>query len=316
LEGFNDMKGFYIVLPLALVILLGMALRAKDFFSAGDKDRLVRLLYWVALPVMFFRTTYLAGDSILSHSNLVLAAYAAIVFTPIAAFVIAAAVTHRGDRMRQAISAMAAGRSNNVYLGIPACMLALGPEGMEAASLYVALTVPGYQVASILCGEAVISGRITRESLTRCGERVIKNPLVLSCTLGFCAASLGIPVSELVLTSMKLVADMATGLALIALGLSLEVRGLLPALRRTWHDALIKLFLHPALTWAFLLIWPAPDIFFKSAIILAAMPSAVNTFIVAGGMGLDEKYACEIVALSTVLSGMSIPAWIAILGIG
>jgi predicted permease len=310
------MKGFYIILPLAMVILLGMALRAKGFFSAGDKDRFARLLYWVVLPAMFFRNTYMAGDSLVSHSNLALAAYAAIIFTPIAAFVIAAAVTHRGDRMRQAISAMAAGRSNNVYLGLPACMLALGPEGMEAASLYVALTMPGYQIASILCGEAVMSGRITRGSLARCAARVTRTPLVLSCVLGFFAALLGIPVPQFILTSMKLVSDMATGLALIALGLSLEVSGLLPALRRTWHDALIKLFLHPALTWAFLLIWPAPDIFFKAAVILAAMPTAINTFIIAGGMGLDEKYACEIVALSTVLSALSIPVWIAILGIG
>jgi predicted permease len=310
------MKGFYIVLPLAVVILLGMGLRAKGFFTASDKDRLARLLYWVVLPVMFLRTTYLAGGSMLSHFNLLLAAYASIIFTPIAAFVIAATVTHRGDRMRQAISSMASGRPNNVYLGIPACMLALGPEGMEAASLYVALTVPGYQVVSILCGEAVMSGRVTRESLARCASRVAKNPLVLSCVIGFSAALLGIPVPGFVLTSMELVSDMATGLALIALGLSLEMSSLLPALRRTWHDALIKLFLHPALTWAFLLIWPAPDIFFKSAIILAATPTAVNTFIVAGGMGLDEKYTCEIVAVSTVLSALSIPAWIAILGIG
>ncbi|MDR1579231.1 MAG: AEC family transporter [Synergistaceae bacterium] len=309
------MKGFYIVLPLALVILLGMALRTKGFFSLDDKDRLARLLYWVVLPVMFFRTTYLAGDSMISHFNLALAAYAAIVFTPASAFVIAAAITHKGDRMRQAISTMAAGRSNTVYLGIPACMLALGPEGAEAASLYVAFTVPGYQIVSILCGEAVMSGRITRESLARCGARVIKNPLVISCVLGFCAALSGIPVPEPILTAMKLIADMATGLALIALGLSLEVSGLLTALRRTWHDALIKLFLHPALTWAFLLIWPAPDIFFKSAVILAAMPTAINTFIIAGGMGLDEKYTCELVALSTVLSAFSIPAWIAVLGI-
>jgi predicted permease len=316
LEGIDEMKGFYIVLPLALVILLGMVLRAKGFFSADDKDRFARLLYWVVLPVMFFRTTYLAGDSILSHSNLVLAAYSAIIVTPVTAFAIAAAFTHRGDRIRQALSAMAAGRSNNVYLGIPACMLALGPDGMEAASLYVALTVPGYQIASILCAEAVMSRMITRESIARCGARVVKNPLVFSCTFGFCAALLGIPIPGLVLTSMKLVADMATGLALIALGLSLEMSGFLPALRRAWHDALIKLFLHPAVTWAFLMIWPAPDIFSKSAIILAAMPSAVNTFIIAGGMGLDEKYACEIVALSTVLSALSIPAWITILGIG
>jgi predicted permease len=59
-----------------------------------------------------------------------------------------------------------------------------------------------------------------------------------------------------------------------------------------------------------------PGIFFQTALIISSMPTAVNTFILAGGMGLDERYACEIVAVSTCLAPISIPVWIALLGIG
>jgi predicted permease len=109
---------------------------------------------------------------------------------------------------------------------------------------------------------------------------------------------------------------MATGIALISLGASLELPGLLPAIRHAWHDAFIKLIVHPAVTWGFMLLWPVPEILFQSAVIISAMPTAVNTFIIAGSMELDEQYACEIVAVSTVFAPLTIPIWISLLGIG
>jgi predicted permease len=50
-------------------------------------------------------------------------------------------------------------------------------------------------------------------------------------------------------------------------------------------------------------------------VIIAAMPTAVNTFIIAKGMGLDEKYACEVIAVATVLAPITIPTWVYLLGI-
>jgi predicted permease len=120
----------------------------------------------------------------------------------------------------------------------------------------------------------------------------------------------------MVMTSLKLVADMATGIALMSLGMGLEFSGLASAFRAAWHDALIKLVLHPAITWMFCIVWPVPEIFLRVAVIISAMPTAVNTFIVSRGMKLDERYASEIIAVSTILAPVSIPIWIALLGIG
>lgn len=310
------MKGILIVAPLVLVSAVGMALRASGFLKIQARDTLTRVLYWIVLPPLLFRTTYLAGSGELPEKNLFIAAYGVMFAVPLAAVVISSLLTHKNDRARQAIATMASVRANNAYLGLPACALALGSEGVEAASLYLAVTLPGYNLISIMWGEIVLSGGLNIRTLHRRVLSVIKNPMVVSCILGLSAAGLKISVPETLLTSMKIISDMATGLALLALGASLELSDILPALRRAWHDALIKLVLHPAVTWLFFSIWPVPRIFFQTALIIASMPTAVNTFIIAGGMGLDEQYACEIVAVSTCLAPISIPVWIALLGIG
>lgn len=47
---------------------------------------------------------------------------------------------------------------------------------------------------------------------------------------------------------------------------------------------------------------------------LSAMPNAVNCFILARGMGMDSEYAADLVAATTLLGIISIPAWAYILG--
>jgi predicted permease len=309
------MKGILIIAPLILIIALGMTLRATGFSTARSKEELTRVLYWIVLPALLFRTTYLAGGDMSGQGNLFLSAYAAMFALPLVAFLISMFLTHRGNKKDQAVSTMSSSRSNNVYLGLPVCVLALGEPGMQAASVYLAVALPGYNLISIMWGEIVRSGGLTRKALAGITVRVVKNPLVIASLFGLATATVRVPIPDVLMISMKLVADMATGIALISLGMSLEISSLSPAFRHAWPDAVIKLILHPAVTWIFLLLWPVPEIFFQVAVIIAAMPTAVNTFIIAGGMGLNEQYACEIIAVNTVLAPITIPIWLSILGI-
>jgi predicted permease len=45
------------------------------------------------------------------------------------------------------------------------------------------------------------------------------------------------------------------------------------------------------------------------------MPVAVNSLVVAQGMGMDDKYAGEVIAVTTIFSAISLPFWIRLLGI-
>jgi predicted permease len=52
-----------------------------------------------------------------------------------------------------------------------------------------------------------------------------------------------------------------------------------------------------------------------TVILLTAMPIAVNSFILAQGMGMDEEYAGRLIAMSTICSVVTIPFWIIVIGI-
>ena len=46
------------------------------------------------------------------------------------------------------------------------------------------------------------------------------------------------------------------------------------------------------------------------------MPTAVNTFILAEGMGMEGDYISDIVLVSTAAAAITVPVWLVILGIG
>ncbi|MDR1943203.1 MAG: AEC family transporter [Synergistaceae bacterium] len=308
------MKGAMIIAPLVAVVVLGMILRGRGFFSEADRDRFTKLLYWVTLPALLFRTVYLSGNDLTQHKNLFFVLYSSFLIVPAIGLVLSY-LLNPNDRRVYSFTAMASMRSNCFYLGIPAASLALGEPGVIAASTFLAIGLPGYNLLSVLWGEAVMSGGLSPGTVRKAGVRAFKNPLIVSSLLGLLAAQAEITIPLTVLEALKLIGDMATGIALFALGMGLELSNLRGAFRRTWLEVLMKLIINPAVVWALFLAWPAQETLFQTSIIISAMPTAVNAFIVARGMGMDERYASETVAVTTILAPLAISVWVSLLGI-
>jgi predicted permease len=306
-------NGLRIVAPLVLIVFLGAALKRGGFLGTNDRERMTSLLYWVVLPCLLFRGMYLSGNFLPKGWNMFLATYLPFFLVPIVALAVAWA--RGGDRRRLALCTMSAVRANNVYLGLPAAFLAMGESGQAAASVYVAVMLPGYNLLSTMWGEAVLSGGLSPKAAMRTLRRLVRNPLVSSCILGLLFSLLEIPVHDTLLVSMKMVGDMAVGLALFSLGLGIDFSNIGLALRRTWPDVLIKLFVHPAVSFLCFALWPVQDDLMRASVLLCAMPTAINTFILAEGMGMEGDYVSDIITVSTTAAAVSIPVWLVILGI-
>ena len=307
-------SGLKIVLPLVLIVLLGSALKRCGFFGDKDRERMISLLYWVVLPCLLFRGMYLSGSMLPTGWNIFPATYLPFLLVPALALLVARA--RGGDRRRLALCAMSSARANSVYLGLPAAFLAMGESGQAAASIYIAVMLPGYNLLTILWGEAVLSGALSRQAVVRTFHRLVRNPLVASCLLGLAFSLLEIPVHDALLIAMKMVGDMAVALALFSLGLGVSFSNIGFALLRTWPDVLIKLVVHPALALLCFAVWPVQDEIARAAALLCAMPTAINTFILAEGMGMEGDYMSDIITVSTAAAAISIPMWLVILGIG
>lgn len=312
------MFGFFLVMPLVIIIAIGNILKRRGFYSDGDVSALSKTLYWVILPLLLFRTTYISGTEVLTQPNLLISVNVCYVLTIVIAWVSAARFVHRGNIRRVAVSVLSDFRSNNIYLGFPVIQLAMGEAGLHYASVYIAVSTVFFQVMSIGGGEIALNGRITLKGAAGMAKHLAKNPLIISCVAGLLAALVHLPVHFVLDETMKLVSGAATAVALLALGGSLDIPRMsrvAAIMRRTWFDIFMKLVLNPLIMWGALAVFPVGGDLARVTVMLSSMPCAVNCFIIAKGMGMDGDYAADLVAATTLLGIISIPAWAYALGI-
>lgn len=308
------MAGLSATFSLLLIILLGWGLRRTGFLTETLAAGLIRLLYYVGLPALLFRRISSVEPGAITSLNLFLAVHITLFVVPLLAWGLAR--LFRENRSRLAVSVLLADRSNNVFMGIPVVTAVMGPEGAAGISLYLAVGLVAYYLFSMVWAQIALSGEFSRKGLAGLARSLIKNPLVMACLLGVSASLLGLgdlPAwLDLFLGSLG---SMAGGLALLALGASLRIERPLASLRSAWRDSLFRLFLHPAVMWAVFCFLPVDPVVEQAVILSTAMPSAINNFVLARGMGMDHDYAGEIIAASTVLSVISIPIWLHLLGL-
>lgn len=312
------MFGFLLVMPLVIIIAMGNILKRRGFYSAADIAALSKTLYWVILPLLLFRTTYISGTEVLTQPNLLISVNVCYIATIALSWGGAAFFAHKGDIRRIAVSVFSDFRSNNIYLGFPVIQLAMGEAGLHLASIYIAVSTIFFQVLSIGAGELALNGRLTAKSFAAMGRRLGKNPLVISCVAGVLAAIAHVPIHFVLDETMKLVSGAATAVALLALGGTLDISRMsrvVEIIRRTWFDIIIKIIVNPLLMWGALILFPVDAELLKVTVMLSSMPCAVNCFIIAKSMGMDGEYAADLVAATTLLGILSIPAWAYALGI-
>ena len=308
------MNEISIITPIAAVIFFGWFFTSRGIIPQETFRHNNKILYWLSIPALLLRLTARADLTAPGNIHLVLAVHAAYIIMPLLAW--AAGRIAGEEKNRLAISALVSIRSNQVFMGIPAISIALGPAGLESLSLYFAVSLVGYHMISITSSQMVLSGGITLRSLAKTAKKLAVNPMVLACFLGIGFSAAGIHVFPRALdVTLKVLGDIGTGMALLAVGAGLDFRSAPAVLRKTWRDSFIKLIVQPALVWACLLLSPVGNLMVQVVVFVCAMPVAVNSLVVAQGMGMDDQYASELIAVTTLFSAITLPVWIRVLGI-
>ena len=98
------MFGFFLVMPLVIIIAMGNVLKRRGFYSAADIAALSKTLYWVILPLLLFRTTYISGTEVLTQPSLLISVNVCYIATIALSWGGAAFFAHKGDIRRIAVS--------------------------------------------------------------------------------------------------------------------------------------------------------------------------------------------------------------------
>lgn len=310
------MNNILIILPLFIVMAIGFFAKKVSLLNDEGAAKISNLLYWVALPALLFRIVALSDLQVVSDAGFLKVSYVSFLIVPVASWVMVSIFDRKVPKERKAVSVLTSLRANNVFMGIPVISAAIGQDGLEVLTAFLAVGMVGFQTASITAGQLALSGSVSFSSFRQTCKKIVLNPLILSCLAGIAVSLLGIDaLPEWFDETLKILGKTASGLALLCLGASLHPEYLLRSFRSGWKDILFKLFAHPLIVWSLFLVWPNDPVIVKTFVLASAMPIAVNNYVIAQGMGMDVKYTGEIITSSTLLSVLTIPFWIRFLHI-
>jgi hypothetical protein len=306
-----------VALPIFAVMAAGYAAGRTGLLGPASTEALNRFVVYVSLPALIFRA--LAGVDVAQVFNWrFLAAYGgAMVVTQLLAMGVGA-LFFRHRLAGASLHGISAAFGNVGYMGIPLCIFAFGPDGLLPAMLAVIFGSLVQVTGAVVLIEATLHAtRGLKQALTGTARSIVLNPFIMAPLAGLLIAVSGVELWSPLDAFLKLVGDAALPCALFAIGLFLVGRSVTRGGDEVLAMSVVKLFIQPALALvlAFTLMTP-DDVWAKSAVVLAALPTAATAFVVAQQYDMFLQRASATVLVTTVVSAVTVSALLVWFGAG
>ena len=295
------------ILPIFGLILLGFVLRRFDFPGVGFWPVSERLTYYVLFPAMLI--SGLAGrhfDGSAMGIGLTLASAICLV----GAFLVFTRTMFNLDGPVFTSVFQGAIRPNT-YVGLSAAAALLGPDWMTLSAVALLTLIP---LVNVLCVLVLSRHGKHGGGLGRVGLELIKNPLILACAVGLTLSGLNLELPGIVLDLLTILGKAALPLGLLAVGAGLQFEGLGAATMPVGLASLAHLVALPLAAYGCARLLGVEGLARDTALIYTAIPVSVSAFILARQMGGDHRVMALIITAQTVLSAVTMPIILALLG--
>ncbi|MDC3169608.1 AEC family transporter [Paracoccaceae bacterium] len=294
-----------LTIPMFSLIGIGFLLKRIQFMSEHDGTVLSKFAFYILLPPLMF-TSILSGDASKSLNINFIFSYEIIT---ISIFVLTylLGLLIKLKTMEKAIFGLNAAYPNYGYIGVPLCILAFGAEA--AIPLALILLADTFVLLTTLIFYKLTETRKTslRELSKEIVQRFIYNPLMMSVFVAFLFSIADIKIVTAIDRTLSIVAASATAVALIALGVSLNVTSINNQKSVLFFITVIKLIVHPI--WIFIIFQfqnSIDPIWVKTAIICASLPVAANVFVLANYYKTFESESAAAITITTIVSSITV----------
>jgi len=255
-------------------------------------------LIYVALPPLFYRliadkpVTELANWSFIAGTT----------FSTFCAFALSFAIGMRatGRDIPQSVMQGVAGSYSNIgYMGPPLLLAALGTAASAPLVLiFVFDSVLLFSLIPFLMALAGVEKSSPLATARQVVWQVATHPFNIATLLGVIASATRLELPSALDKMTLWLSQAAAPCALFLLGVTVALRPTRRLPREVPVLVAIKLLLHPLLVWVVLsAIGNFPDIWIFTAVIMAALPPALNIFVISTQyrVGIERASACILV---------------------
>lgn len=306
-----------VVAPVFVLVALGYSAVRFGLYPHSGVGGLLAFVNNFAAPCLLFRAVYSVDFAATFQATTIVPYYfSALVCGGLG--IASARLWFRRRPGESVSSGFSALFSNTVLVGIPVVERAYGQAALITAFTIIAIH------AAILFTVGMITMEVARrdgapwpQTLRRAARAIGTNPILIGVFLGLVGNLSGIEMPELVDATTALIALAVVPAALFGLGGTLTEYRIV----ENWPEALvissIKLLVHPALTWVLMVpVLNVPIEVTRVAVLLAAMPAGINSYVFATYYDRGTEMAANTVLMTTVASFLTISAWLWVLGLG
>ena len=297
------------------LVALGYLTGLTGYLKPASGDGISEFAINVAMPLLLFRTMVNSDFHGVAPWSLWGAYFAAVAMTWAAGHLVTTRIFGR-DARTGIVGGVSSSFSNVVLLGIPFVLGVFGSSGFEVLSLLVSVHLPTMMMASIIMFEIFGRGdnepvhplRIIQSFL----RRLFSNPLIIGILAGLAWRLTGAPLPNLATRLVDALADTAGPVALFAMGLSLRRFGISGNIRPALALSTLKLFLMPALVLGLVWMLGLPPLTAKVAVVVAALPSGVNSYLIAVQFNTGQALASNQMTIATASAVVTTAFWLTV----
>jgi malonate transporter len=281
-------------------------------------DGLSDFVFVIAAPLLLFRTMVTADFHGTAPWSL-WTTYFIGVIVAWAASDLAIKLFFRRDNRAGVVAGVSGAFSNLVFLGMPLMLGVFGQNGFAILSLIVAVHMPVMMAASITLHELAMrrDGVFKGEShwiavIGSFFNSLLRNPFVLGILAGWIWRLLGLRMPDAADALIETLSGVAGPVALFAMGMGLKKFGISGNMAAAVVMSAIKLVLMPAVVLGAAWLIGLPPFTAKIAVVAAALPAGVNSYLIATRFGTGQALASNSMVMTTAFSALTLTFWVSV----
>jgi malonate transporter and related proteins len=305
------LQTFVSILPIFLLILIGFGLKAINLLDASGWQALDRLSFYLLYPVLIFVTIIKADFSGIAMLDIVTSLGTPWALLGAGLMLAAPLLIARGLIAASQFSSIF--QTTVRWNGFVA--LAIAERLLDANAAAIVALVMAALVLPINLVTIYVVTRYDSHGKGGLGatlRRMASNPIVLACIGALLLRALTLALPEPVMTTLDLISRGALALGLIGIGAGLQLAALFRPQWATFLPVGLKLLALPAMALATALQFGTDAQTLSTIVLCAAVPTAMNGYVVARQMGGDAPLYAAIVTIQTLLSFITIPVLLSV----
>lgn len=296
-------------LPIFLTILLGKFLYKTHLINDSFTKTIDRYVFTVALPVLVFKDLTENNVRGSFDGGYVLFCFFVTLFVILSIWGLTE-LFMKNEREKGAFI-QASYRSSAAILGL--AFIDNMYHGAGMAPLMIIGAVPLYNIFAVIILTLKGDNGGQRPDLKTTVKNILTNPILLGILAALPFAFLDVRFPAFLQKTIDGIGSTATPLALLSIGAGFEGRKAIKKIRPTFLASFIKLVLLASLFLPLAVRLGYRNQELMAILIMLGSPSTVSCYIMAKNTGNDAILTSSIIVLTTLLSSVTLTAWIFLL---